>query len=159
MTPSTAASASVALGRSIGPLSRSRYSGSRIGPAASSRTMTGTPIRKADPHQKYSSSAPPTRGPSAAPARKLVNQIEIATVRCAASGNMLRISARVEGASVAPATPSSARAVINISALVENAARTDARPNAAAPISSSRRRPIRSPRVPIVIRNPAIMNP
>ena len=57
------------------------------------------------------------------------------------------------------AMPSAARAAISISALVEYAATTDAAPNAAAPISSSRRRPIRSPRVPIVIRNPAIMNP
>ena len=72
---------------------------------------------------------------------------------------MLRISDRVEGASVAPATPSSARVAISISALVENAASTEATPNAAAPISSSRRRPIRSPSVPIVISEPATRNP
>jgi len=73
------------------------------------------------------------------------------------SGNMLRISAIVDGPSVAPAIPSSARVAISISALVENAAATDATPKAAAPMSSSRRRPIRSPRVPIVTRKPAIM--
>ena len=39
---------------------------------------------------------------------------------------MLRISDSVDGASVAPATPSSARAAISISALVENAASTEA---------------------------------
>jgi hypothetical protein len=88
-----------------------------------------------------------------------MNHIEIAVVRCRGSRNMLRINARVDGASVAPATPSSIRAAISIQAVVENAASTEATPNAAAPTSSSLRRPIRSPSVPIVIRNPAIMNP
>ena len=86
-------------------------------------------------------------------------QTPIATVRCRGSWNMLRISESVDGARVAPATPSSARVAISISALVENAASTDATPKAAAPISSSRRRPIRSPSVPIVISEPATMNP
>ena len=48
---------------------------------------------------------------------------------------------------------------MSISALVENAASTEASPNMAAPISSSRRRPIRSPSVPIVISDPATRNP
>ena len=47
---------------------------------------------------------------------------------------------------------------MSISGLVEYAATTEATPNAAAPISSSRRRPMRSPSVPIVTRKPAIMN-
>ena len=72
---------------------------------------------------------------------------------------MLRISDSVDGASVAPAIPSSARVAISISALVEKAASTDATPNAAAPIISSRRRPMRSPSVPIVISEPATMKP
>ena len=67
---------------------------------------------------------------------------------------MLRISESVEGASVAPATPSSARVAISIPALVEKAASTDATPKQAAPISSSLRRPMRSPSVPIVISDP-----
>ncbi len=93
------------------------------------------------------------------PIEKLVVQIPIAKVRWPASWNMLRISDRVDGISVAPATPSTARVAISISALVENAASTDATPKAAAPISSSRRRPIRSPRVPMVISDPAIRKP
>jgi hypothetical protein len=72
---------------------------------------------------------------------------------------MLVISARVDGASVAPATPSSARVTISISGLAANAATTDAAANAAAPASSSLRRPIRSPSVPIVMTRPATMNP
>jgi hypothetical protein len=50
---------------------------------------------------------------------------------------MLRISERVEGARVAPATPSSARLTMSIPALVENAARTEVMLNTTAPISSS----------------------
>ena len=86
-------------------------------------------------------------------------QIEIANVRCPGSWNMLRISDSVDGASVAPATPRSARAKISISAVRENAATTDAAPKAAAPIIRSRRRPIRSPSVPIVMSEPATRNP
>ena len=40
-----------------------------------------------------------------------------------------------------------------------NAAAADAAPNAAAPISNNRRRPIRSPSVPMVMSEPAIRNP
>ena len=72
---------------------------------------------------------------------------------------MWKMSDSVDGASVAPAIPSSARLRISISALVERAARIETAPNAAAPISSSRRRPIRSPSVPIVMSDPATMNP
>jgi hypothetical protein len=72
---------------------------------------------------------------------------------------MLRMSESVDGASVAPATPSNARVAISISALFENAAITDAPPKAAAPISSRRRRPILSPSVPIVISDPATRKP
>ena len=83
----------------------------------------------------------------------------IANVRSRGWSNMLRISDSVDGANVAPATPSSARAAISISALVDSAANTEARPKAAAPIRSSRRRPIRSPSVPMVISSPATRNP
>jgi hypothetical protein len=88
-----------------------------------------------------------------------VIQTPIAKVRSWGSANMFRIRESVEGASVAPATPSSARAAISISALVESAASTEEAPNAAAPIRSKRRRPILSPNVPIVISNPATRKP
>ena len=86
-------------------------------------------------------------------------QTPIAKVRWFASRNMLRISESVDGAIVAPAIPSSARDTISISALVENAARSEASPKATAPISSRRRRPMRSPSVPMVMSIPATMNP
>ena len=47
---------------------------------------------------------------------------------------MLRINDNVDGAKVAPATPSNARVAMSISADVERAAITEARPNAVAPI-------------------------
>jgi hypothetical protein len=121
--------------------------------------MTGTASKNAAPHQKNSSTRPPSNGPIAAPTEKLVIQTAMAVVRCCGSRNMLRMSDRVEGANVAPASPSRARVTMSISALFENAATTDATPKAAAPIIRSRRRPIRSPNVPIVISEPATMNP
>jgi hypothetical protein len=125
----------------------------------SSPAITGTASRKTEPHQNRSSSTPPTSGPIAAPAEKLAIQIPIAVVRWCGSSNMLRISDSVEGASVAPAIPRIARDAISISGLRANAASIEAAPNAAAPISSSRRRPMRSPSVPIVIRQPATRKP
>jgi hypothetical protein len=159
MTASTAASDSPALTRSSRPARGSRNSGSSSGPSTSSSAITGTASKNTDPHQTHSSSTPPAGGPTAPPAEKLVIHTETATVRCRGSRNMLRISDRVDGATVAPATPSSARAAISIPALVEKAASTEATPNAAAPVSSSRRRPMRSPRVPVVTSSPATRNP
>ena len=72
---------------------------------------------------------------------------------------MLRIRDRVDGASVAAATPSSARVAMSIAALVENAAMTEAIPKAARLSASSLRRPIRSPSVPMVISDPATRKP
>jgi hypothetical protein len=70
---------------------------------------------------------------------------------------MLKISDRVDGAIVAPAMPSRARLTMSMPVVVENAASSDTAPKAAAPVSSSRRRPMRSPSVPMVMRNPATM--
>ena len=58
---------------------------------------------------------------------------------------MFRMSDRVEGATVAPASPSTARLAMSISAVLAKAAITEAIPKAAAPISKRRRRPMRSP--------------
>src|SRR6266568_1497657 len=135
MTASTAATDRAALSRSSLPAPGSRNSGSSSGPSTSSSAITGTASRNTDPHQNHSSSTPPSSGPIAPPTEKLVIHTEIATVRWRGSANMLRISDRVEGATVAPATPSRARAAISIAALVDQAARSEVAPNAAAPIS------------------------
>ena len=121
--------------------------------------MIGTFARNTEPHQKCCKSSPPTSGPMAAPAEKLAIQTPMAMRRSASSSNMLRIRLSVEGASVAPARPRSARVAISMAGVVENAAAAEAAPKTAAPMSSSRRRPTRSPSVPMVISAPAIMKP
>ena len=83
----------------------------------------------------------------------------MASVRWSLLWNMLRIRDRVEGAMVAPEIPRSALLTMSISALVEKAASTEVMPKVTAPIKSSRRRPIRSPRLPMVISDPATKNP
>ncbi len=121
--------------------------------------MTGTAIRKTEPHQKTCSSAPPITGPSAIPTENMVTHSPIAMPRWRGSPNIALISDRVEGIRVAPAIPRAARLTRRASGLVASAATIDATPKAAAPIRSSFRRPMRSPRLPIVTSRPAIMKP
>ena len=121
--------------------------------------ITGRASRNTDPHQNSSSMAPPSTGPMADPAENAPIQNPMAIERCLGSWNMWKISDRVDGARVAPAIPSRARLTISDSAVGENAAPSDTSPKAVAPISSSLRRPIRSPRVPMVISDPATKNP
>ncbi len=73
--------------------------------------------------------------------------------------NMWKISDRVEGASVAPAIPEQRPGDDQHLGAGRERRQQRHAPNAAAPMSSSFRRPIRSPRVPIVIRKPATKNP
>ncbi len=120
--------------------------------------MIGALIKKTEPHQKCSSRNPPMIGPRAAPPAKDAAHTAMALRRSRSSGNTVRISDRVEGISVAPPSPSSARAAISISGDVAKAARTEAAPKAAVPIISSRRRPIRSPTLPINTSRPASRN-
>src|SRR5262245_16036145 len=148
-----------ALIRSSLPASGSRYSGRSRGPTRSRIAITGSAGRNTEPHQKRSKSSPPISGPIAAPAEKLVIHTPMANVRCRGSSNMLRIRDRVEGARVAPATPSSARAPMSISALVEKAATTEARPEAGGPDRSRGRGPDGAADVPNVERNPAAKKP
>jgi hypothetical protein len=72
-----------------------------------------------------------------------------------AVGEDLRSSDSVDGMSIAPNTPIPARAAISQAALGAKAASTETAAKPVAPISSIRRRPNRSPSVPIVTRSPA----
>ena len=81
--------------------------------------MTGRPIRKTEPHQKNCSRTPPTTGPMAVPASRQAAHRLTAVVRWAGRRNMVLIRPRVEGISVAPAIPSSARDAISMSAETE----------------------------------------
>ena len=74
-------SESPTLGRSHGPGVGSRSSGNSTMPPASSTTITGTLIKKTEPHQKCSSRRPPITGPSAVPAEKTDAQMPTATLR------------------------------------------------------------------------------
>ena len=137
--------------------------GTRAAAAGRRRAAAPSPARRAgrpSPTRSAASSDPAQQRPDRA-AHREAGDPDADRRPCAGRGsrNMLRISDSVDGARVAPAMPSSARVAISIPALVENAASTDATPNAAAPISSRRRRPIRSPRVPIVISEPGDQEP
>jgi hypothetical protein len=112
-----AAKERTALVRSIRPAERSRNSGNSTGAKTSTTAITKTLTRKTEPHQKYSRRAPPTRGPRAIPAEKLLAHMPMAWVRCAESWNMFVISARVDGSRIAPARPIKARAAMSISGL------------------------------------------
>ena len=121
--------------------------------------MIGTPTRKTEPHQKCSSRAPPTSGPMAAPTAKLAPQTPIALVRSASIFEH-RAEQRQGGRDQRRAGDAEERAGGDQHpALVEKAASAEAGPNAAAPINSSLRRPIRSPRPPTGMSAPASMKP
>ncbi len=128
----------------------SRLSGTRSGASTSSGTSTGTAIRNTDPHAKCARRNPPTIGPSADPAENMEAQIAMARRRWSRSVKMLRRSERVEGMSIAPNTPMSARAAMSTAAVGAKAARAETVAKPVAPMSSIRRRPNRSPSVPIV---------
>ncbi|GAA3136210.1 hypothetical protein GCM10020001_068500 [Nonomuraea salmonea] len=147
------------LSRSSRPACGLRDSGSTSQPPTSTTAMTGTLIRNTEPHQKWSSSRPPTTGPIAKPAALMPLQMPIAAVRSPGSVNTFLMMDSVDGMMVAPATPSSARAAISSSGVGAYAVTTEAAPNAAAPISSSRLRPTRSPRLPMVTSRPARAKP
>ena len=66
--------------------------------------MTGTASRNTEPHQNHSRASPPISGPAAPPTAKLEIHTLTAILRWPGSWNMLRISDRVDGASVAAAT-------------------------------------------------------
>src|SRR6478609_9076876 len=143
---------------SIGPGLGSHDSGTSRGANTSSGSRIGTATTKTAPQWKCCSNAPPTIGPSAEPAVKKEAQIAMARRRSEASTKMLRSSDSVDGISMAPNTPSTARAATRYPALGANAAATDTTMKPLAPIISMRRRPIRSPRLPIITSSAASTN-
>lgn len=157
-TPIMPTRESATLIRSQGPGAGFFDSGIIRTPTTTRTAITGRLIRKTDPHQKCSSRNPPTTGPTAAPAEAMAPQMPMASERSRGSLKRLRIRARVDGIKVAPATPSSARARIIISGLFAYALSTETAPNAVAPVSNSFLRPMRSPRLPMETRSPAMTN-
>jgi hypothetical protein len=95
----------------------------------------------------------------------MTDRIDVVAVRIEDEGVLIRVEEHVAdqreggGRQRGPGDAEHARVMINISVLPEKAASTAAAPKAEAPIRSSHLRPIRSPKVPIVIRNPASRKP
>ena len=113
------ASLGAAYSHTAGQLIAARAVQGIAGARASSKTMNGTLIRNTEPHQKWFSRMPLSTGPSAIPLMTPPVQTVIAVRRCFSSWNMFRISASVEGISVAPAIPCTARAAMSCSAVCE----------------------------------------
>jgi hypothetical protein len=89
----------------------------------------------------------------------MADHTPMAVARSLTSVKTLRRMLSVAGIIMAPPAPSSARAAMSISGDVASAAAVEATPNTTAPISSSRRRPMRSPNPPMVTSSPARTKP
>ena len=74
--------------------------------------MTGTLIRKTEPHQKWVSSRPPRTGPIATPMPTAEVQMPIALARSCGSKTLAMIDS-VCGITAAPPRPIAARAAIS----------------------------------------------
>ncbi|CFL96169.1 Uncharacterised protein [Bordetella pertussis] len=95
------------------PAGTSRHAGQ------SRASTTGTLIRNTEPHQKYSSSTPPTTGPRAAPPEAMAAHTPMARARSRASVNTWRRIARVAG--IISAAPIASRPRATISRVAEGA--------------------------------------
>ena len=98
--------------RSQGRDASGRLAGMKRHASGSASSTMGTLMRNTEPHQKCSSSRPPTTGPSAAPPEATDAQTPIATARSRSSANARRRMDRVAGIIIAAPTPSNARAAI-----------------------------------------------
>ena len=98
--------------------------------------------------------APPTSGPRATARPLMAPQMPSATPRRAA-GTAAESTVSVNGSTIAPPTPCSARATSSATIDGASAAPADAAVKIATPIASSRRRPKRSPSAAPVISSTA----
>ncbi len=89
------------------------------------------------------------------PAANIVDQTASAIRRSPASTKTLRMIDSVAGMSIAPKTPITARAATSIQASVAKAAATESSAKPVAPTTRMRRRPMRSPMLPITTSRPA----
>ena len=115
---------------------------------------TKTLIRKIEPHQKFSSSQPPSTGPRMIPRPATAAQAAMARPRSGPVKTLVMME-RVAGMINAPPIPIAARAAIRVLAESAKAAAIELSPNNTSPMLSASLRPKRSPRAPIVSSNPA----
>ena len=90
-----------------------RRPGSSHRPSTIATATTGTLTRKTEPHQKYSSSTPPTTGPSAAPPEATDAHTPMATARSRSSVKVSRMMASVAGIIIEAPRPRTARAAMS----------------------------------------------
>ena len=141
--------------RSSRGASGSRDVGSRKRPAMSAPIVTGTLIRKTEPHQKWASSNPPSTGPMAPPAPARAAQTPMARPRSRASMKMLVSSDSVLGMINAPPMPMKHRVKISMVDEVAMADMIEPAQKMMRPICRAPLRPKRSPRAPAVSSRPA----
>ena len=114
----------------------------------------GTFSQKIHCHEKPSTTAPPTTGPSATPRPETPDQMPSASPRRFSLKASLR-SVRVSGVTIAAPRPCRARAPISASVDEASAAAADATVKTATPTANIRLRPSRSPRAAPVRRSTA----
>ena len=98
--------------KSILPGAGLRDSGTRKSAATTPMTVTGTLIRKTEPHQKCVSSRPPSTGPIATPMPTAEVQMPMARARSPGSKTLAMMD-RVCGMTAAPPRPMTARAAMS----------------------------------------------
>ncbi|MDQ0683720.1 hypothetical protein QFZ56_002683 [Streptomyces achromogenes] len=129
-------------------------SGIRVTAATTASTTTGTLIRKIECQEKWSMRTPPRTGLPTRPSMDTEPHAAIALPRSSSSKTVMRIDS-VDGMISAPPTPIAVRTAITSPGSVQNVAASEAAPNSVRPISMTRRRPKRSPRLPEVSSRPA----
>ena len=145
---------SAAPGRSTRGCDGSRDSGTRAKAPTRPNATIGRLTRNRLFQLKCSSSQPPVTGPTAIPSPDTAAQMAIAFGRSCAGKRLVRIDSVVGMIAAAP-RPISARAAMSEEALSANVANSDPAPKTSRPVTSARRRPKRSPRLPAVSSSPA----
>ncbi|SLH51791.1 Uncharacterised protein [Mycobacteroides abscessus subsp. abscessus] len=126
----------------------SRESGTTSTVSTRQTRPTGTTTTNTLPHQKYSSSRPPTIGPSTTPMPDTAPQTPIAAARSVRSTKTLVRIDSVDGKISAAPRPITVRAAISCPVLVHSAPSPVATVKITRPSSSVLRLPKRSPRLP-----------
>ena len=138
-------------------LAGSEDSGTNASVARSMRSASGGLTQKIACQLKCSSRSPPTIGPSATPTPATAAQIPTACARSCGLGKTCTRMLSVDGMMQAPPRPISARQRVNTNTSCANTAVSEATMKIPRPITSSRRRPNRSPIAPASRRLPAKM--
>ncbi len=132
---------------STGGAAGSEVSGSRKTQAAMPISTSGTLTRNTEPHQKWSSSQPPTRGPSGSPSAEAAEIAPTAVERSPGPKSEGRTDIASGMISAAP-VPITARAPMTSGALSARVPNREPARKMPRPQRSIRRRPNLSPRSP-----------